>query len=808
MQSGRSVVWLGVLALALLPSLAPVCGSGGIEIQAPEEGQLSLAGAVDASVRLPADADGATLRVELDGADVTALLPLSGQDAQGSLPGVTEGWHELRAEVSTPSGVVSDVHPFQAVALESPDECESLNQAHCLFPYPSDFFRRDSGSGPQLVLPQDAIPDQQGKIIPASHFLVRDGFSPTVQVLVNFPAGVDVEASGASRLHAAPSRSTDLTSLSPGSPTLLIDDSNGARILHWVENDARQPDPASRILFLRPGRSLTPGKRYLVAFRNLVDEAGQPIEAEPVFAALRDGRPTDIPSIEARRAEFERIFDRLADVGVARSSLVLAFEFTVASDHNLTGQMLSMRDQAFAWLAAQDQAASPTFTVDSLVENDCSAPGERVWREVRGRFEVPLFLDRDLETDPIPASYLVLGPDGFTPVWSVTTHPQYGISIPCAALEDPATTPVHPVVVGHGLFGSGPNFAIDLARGIREGSNEFGIEFEAAITGGAHWRGLSSPDVADPFSGQQSFLVNSVVTNLPNFPALPDRLRQGMLNQLVLARMMKQGAFNVQPAFIAPAGHGVFQPEEDAYYFGASLGGIMGLMFSALTPDVIRLNVDVPAINFSILLQRATPFLLFQQILEFSISLDPTIQSLALQLLHELWVTGESAGYATHITKNPLPGTPRKRILMTMAFLDQQVSNQATEIAARTLGLPSLQGSLLAGLPEIPDLAGPLPSALVVYDTGSFDLANPAHEPFIPPLENLTAEPNDCDPHGRRGFIPASLRQLAGFFQPGGRIESFCDGICDADASVVELGPAGNEFTLEIPYGDPAPCMP
>jgi hypothetical protein len=814
MQAGKRSAAVGLSALAVLAllSLGPVCGGGGLAIPVPQEGQLSLAGDVAARIQLPLDADLGTLQVMLDGADVTGQLPVGGGEAQGTLAGVAPGWHELHAQVSTPSGVVSEIRHFETVELENPGGCETLNGAHCLLPYPSDWFRRDGGSGQQLVFPQDGIPQQNRHEIDAAIFLARDGFSPTAQVLVNFPAGVDLEASGAPRLLAEPSRSTDGTSLSPQSPTLLLDEAGGARILHWLENDVRALDPAAQILFLRPGRSLTPGKRYIVAFRNLVDGAGQPIEAEPVFAALRDGRPTDIPEVEARRADFERIFQRLGEAGFARASLQLAFDFTVASDENLTGQMLSMRDQALAWLAAQDQTTSPTFSVDSVVERDCSQPGERIWREVRGRFEVPLFLSMDPETDPIPPSFLVVGPDGFTPEWSVLTYPEYGISIPCAAQEDPATTRVHPVVAGHGLFGNGPSFAIDIARGLGDAADGLGLASSHIITGATHWRGLSTRDYRNPTQGQ-SFIVHSIVTALWNIPALPDRLRQGVLNQLVLARMMKSGAFNAHPAFQAPASHGVFRPGEEGYYFGASLGGIMGLMFSALTPDVIKHNVDVPAINFGLLLQRATPFIQFQFILDISVgNEDPVtqamVQAIGLSLLHEIWVTGESAGYATHITKNPLPGTPRKQVLMTMAWLDQQVSNQATEIAARTLNLPSLEGSLLSGLRQIPDVAGPLGSAFVVYDTGSFDLADPAHEPFIPPLANLPAEPNGCDPHGRRALIPASLRQLSEFFKPGGTIENFCDGLCDADASIVEMGPAGNDYRLEIPNGDPAPCMP
>ena len=804
------------LVLATLGAMAPSCPgdpfSRQLVILQPVEDQLSLVDDVAVRVRIPGSADRGSLVVELDGADVSGYFSLHGVHAEGVLPHAAAGLHALEVSVQGKTGTASASRSFETIELDRPDECEILNQEECLLPYPSDRFRELGPEGWALAFPQSGIPRQLGRDIPASHLRVRDGFSPTVQVLMHFPQGVDLEQSGAARLHAEPSRTTDTTSLEPDSPSVLIEGGppgRSRRILHWLENDVRPDlvpgvDPARRILFLRPGRSLTPGEHYSVALRNLVDGDGNAVEAEPVFAALRDGRPTDIPEVEARRAHFEHLFLQLGLNGIPRESLVLAFDFTVASDHNLTGQMLSMRDQAFAWLAAQDQSVAPTFTVNDVDEYACTG-SQRIWREIRGTFQVPLFLDRDPEPLPIPAGFLQVGPDGFTPVWQTTTNPEYGISIPCAALDDPATTPVHPIVIGHGLFGNGPETAIELAAGISEAEDEFGLGFRNLIAGGTHWRGMSTRDFRAPTSGP-SFIVNTVVLNLPNFPALPDRLRQGQLNQLVLARMMKTGAFNAHPAFQAPAGHGAFRPGEETYYFGGSLGGILGLMFAALTPDVTRLNVDVPAINFSILLQRATPFILFQFALDLTVSTDPMTQSLGIQLLHEMWVTGESAGYATHITADPLPDTPAKQILMTMAFLDQQVSNQGTEIAARTLGLPSLAGSLLPGLPLLADAPGPLPSALVVYDTASFDLTNADHEIFIPPLANLPAEPHDCDPHGRRGFIPASLMQLAAFLRPGGQIENFCDGLCDADPGATDTGPGGNVFHLEIPFGEGAPC--
>ncbi len=813
-----------LIALALLAGTAFHCPSRGvISFQAPLPQQLSETGDVEVEIRLLGFADPADLTLELDGNDVSAALVLLPDGAEATLSVPDAGWHELVARVPNPGGMgFQESVAFETVELADADVCETLNAVECLLPYPSDLFRQVQGGSAKLAFPQVGMPAQdQGGIptpLPASMLEVRDGFNPTAQILTHFPQQVDLAASGAARLLAEPNRSTDLTSLSEQSPTVLLRKSKhfwkDERVLHWLENDARVDDPDilsegvdpfRRVLFLRPGRSLEPAGRYIVAFRNLMDVDGNPVEAEPVFAALRDGRPTTIPAVEARRSDFEELFFRLWLNGVQRHELVLAWDFTIASDENLTGQMLSMRDQALDWLAGQDQDASPTFTA-AVEEFDCSAEGQHTWRKVTGVYQVPLFLDMDPVVAPDDVGFLVVGPDGFTPVWSTTTNPTYGISIPCEALDGPVTS----LVVGHGLFGDGPSFGRSLNDSLGSAEDTYGVVGPSLIAGATHWRGLSNLDVP-------IYIALRVALSLKDFATLPDRLRQGVTNQLVLAEMMRLGAFNGDPAFQAPpehGGHGVFDPSDHYDYFGVSLGGVMGTFFAAVAPHLRNANVDVPGINFSLLVQRARPFqgpvflgLGFQDLLDLSVGFDPMTQILGLGMVQELWTSGEPSGYATHVSDDRLPGSgPAPNVLMTMAFLDHQVSNQATEISARTLDLPSLDGSLLSGLPLIPDQAGPLSSALVVYDTGALVIGDPNSEPLIPPLTNQAIKTGPCDPHARRGQIPASLMQL-GHFLSTGEIVNFCDGLCDADPSVVDIGPEGNLFELETVPDDPG-CPP
>ncbi|HVP30288.1 MAG TPA: hypothetical protein VMW35_14125 [Myxococcota bacterium] len=821
----RSLRPLRALALPLLvaASLSSLgmgsCAVPSFRFVSPERGQLSLAGDVGARLLLPRNAVPGTLAVSLDGQDVTAAFASGGSLREGTLANLQPGTHRLEAEIEL--GVAffhlrlaaATQTSFETVALQHPDECDVLNDAECLLPYPSSKFLvpAHTPTGYRLQIPQVAMPSQNGKPLSAAPYDVLDGYSPTAQVLMHFPGGgVDPVLSDAPRIDPT-TRTYDDRSLDADSPTVLIDADTGERILHFTERDSRAPappDPYADLapFFLRPARSLVPGHRYIVAVRNVVHPDGSPVHAEAAFAALRDRRPTDIPQLVERRAHMEDVFARLRRAGVRRSELVLAFDWVVQSDEGLTSQMLSMRDQAFAWLALQEELGLETFTVDptKTVERDCSQPGTTAWREIEGTYRVPLFLTSDPVTQPTAPGVLTVDAEG-TPVPNGFTNAPFTIAIPCTVF-DPGLPPPFPIYLGHGLFGTGRDFVKQLASELPNlnasagGSGVFNY-----IPGGTDWRGLSAPDL-DQDHLVSGFVVGTVLLHFDNFPALADRMKQGQLNALVLARMMKRGVFNSDPAFQKPSGEGVFPgPEREMFYAGGSLGGIMGLMFGALSPDVNNVAAVVPAINFSLLLERATPFIAFQPLLAAAVGPSRIKQALVLTISHELWVRGEPAGYATHITRDPLPGTNAKHVLITEAWLDHQVSNVGTEIAARTLGLPSLVGSFTPGKAEIPDLPGPLPSAYVTYTTGALDPNNPAHLPNIPPLGNLQvpAGLNDrCDPHGEQVFIPAAVRQLLVFMQPGGQVENFCNGLCDADQTLLPGG-----LRLETPRGQP-PCNP
>ena len=787
-----------------------LCDDRDLSIRVPGAGSLLLTGSQPLSIKKPEDAIQGSLVVTLDGEDITSLLTESPDGVNEEVVIAEAGAHGVTATVDREGGASSAYSvAFEAVELENPEECEILNNVHCLYPYPSDRFlgfNVEKGRR-QLEFPDSALafPGLIGPPPTAAQFRALDGFSPAVAIQAHFPGGVDVVASGLPRLipprigsPMAPPyvgvRMTNERSLEPDSPSVLLNAETGERVLHWVELDARaRGNPARQALIMRPGASLVPGDRYIVAVRNLVHPGAEavPVEAEAVFAAIRDGRESSIPGYLEKKQHFEQdIFPVLEAAGIDRSGLILAWDFRTQTDHGLTHHALDMRDMSFEWLNAQQAAGQQTFTVDSIEEVPGACDdGEGTWRIVRGTYQAPLFLTEDPEVDILSVGFLNVDAND-DPVQNGLTNPDFSISIPCASL-DPEAPVVHPVVLGHGLFGTGDSMVTGLVDGL-------GLDIDV-LAGATNWRGLSSEDL--------NYVIFEVVglgaggNRFEQFPAFTDRLKQGQINTVLLARMMKNGLFNTDPAFQTPSGEGVFPgPAAEMFYYGISLGGIMGTWFAAMSPDVERLNIDVPAMNFAMLLQRSTQFGEFELLLESIGLTDPLYTLLTLSLNQEVWVRSEPAGYVRHITRDPLPGTNVKKILLTMAWLDKQVSNQTTEILARSLGIPNLDSSVQQGFPGIPDVSGPVDSAMVIYDTGSYDIFDLSYYlphpsgALIPPLANVIPSSN-CDPHAARLGIPASLDQLATFLRPGGQVENFCDGLCDA--SIPYERPGGAETSCD-----------
>ena len=792
----------------------------GFTFESPAHGLLSRAGDAPLAVRLPLPPFGRieAIEVHVNGAPALDLasggLVIQGRKAVGTLPPLPEGRHQLTARlalrVASFPVELTVRSAVDRIALDRPDQCEILNDVECVLPFPSSRYLvpADTATGVRIAYPEGALP---AALDPAA-FNGQDGFSPGVQVLMHFPGGVDPARSGASRL-LPDTRSHDETSLRPDSPTLLLDATEGMqRVLHWIERDARAatgPHPERELLFLRPAETLKGGHRYVVAMRNLVHPDGTPVEPEPVFAVLRDGRPSDIPAVEKRRPAMEALFAELEAAGVPRSGLVLAFDFVVQSDEDVSRALLSMRDQAFAWLAAQ---SAPTFTVNpfvapgqddrvSSIEHDCTAPGARIWREVRGTFRVPLFLSSDPVQQPSVLGWLVDADGDGRPEPQGLMNAPYAIVIPCAAL-DPARPPLRPILTGHGGFGNRLSSVQDAQRfgavELAHGGSDF-----LRISGGTDWLGITDRDFE---------FVAQAILNPSQFGAVPDRLRQGMTNTLVLARMMREGRFNVHPAFQTPDGRGVFaEPGEPIDYFGLSLGGIMGTLLAATSPDVANFALDVPTANMALVLQRSALFAPFSLLLDP----DPMVQAILLDLAEELWDSAEGSGYLRHITRDPLPGSGGpKNLLYLPAEFDALLPNESTEMAIRTLGLPNLydtlrdEGSSVSGRVGIEDRAPPLApdepgfiGAAVWYDAGMYgDLSDPELAAFAPPLTN-EFRVSPCDPHSETLKIPALVRQLRTFLDGEG-IHNFCDGTCDGRATTGGFEP------FELPDGASAPCDP
>ena len=668
---------------------------------------------------------------------------------------------------------VAGALPGAAAELPTEPKCEfiaSPGSSKCMLPFPDDYYTKADPTSPtgrridfrELGMPTNAA----GVPIEVAPYNVGDGFSPGSVITLKIP-GIETAADVAA-MRTVPINGIGRYTAS-GAPILVIDASSGQRWPIWVEIDSTvKPDKAN--VEIHPAVNFTSGHRYIVALRNLRNANKQHLEAPEGFRFYRDNLPSSEEKVNARRAHFAELFSKLKAAGIARSSLYLAWDFTVASDQNNTGRELAVRNAAFAQLGDTNladgivQGNSPTFTVTS-VENEPD-PGE-IARRVKGEIVVPCFLFPSCG----PGGTMVLGAGG-APVQNGIWSANFDCIIPAVATTG-AGESARPSLYGHGLFGNAGEVASGAQRSLSQAHDTVQCATDEI--------GMAESDIPSAVAATQ---------NLSLFDRIPDRLQQGLLDELYLGRALispsgftTNAAFHQDGTLSTPSVLNI----SHLYYNGNSQGGIMGGALTAVSPDFRRASLGVPAMNYSVLLPRSVDFDQFAELL-YPAYPDEESRPLIFDIIQLLWDRGEPDGYAQRMTSNPLPDTPSHQVLLDVAFGDHQVTDYQADVEARTVGArahrPVLyEGRWPSGLP-LWSVDGIVTypytgSAIYYWDGGPIRESAPGSGQFMgtepPPFENLPNR-SGADPHGLPRATPAEQQLVSDFFEGAVQVGDSCNG--------------------------------
>jgi hypothetical protein len=274
----------------------------------------------------------------------------------------------------------------------------------------------------------------------------------------------------------------------------------------------------------------------------------------------------------------------------------------------------------------------------------------------------------------------------------------------------------------------------------------------------ADWWGMSESD--------RGVLLDKLVTDPEKTLLFTDRLHQGMANFLALAYHAQNSMLALPELSIGG------EPAYDAsaiYFYGISMGHILGGTYVALSPSIERAVLGVGGANFSLMMFRASPFSAFLALISLGND-DPLDQQKFSALVQPAFDRVDPLTYAPYVLTTPLPGAPaERRVLLHAGIADASVPNLATFFHARILGVPLLEGTSSVRPLGLGTTPAPADSAFTIFDFGL-----EPHVSATPPIEG-----NDVHDTVRR--LAASKAQVSAFLRPDGAIEQTCSGICDPE---------------------------
>jgi hypothetical protein len=692
-----------------------------------------------------------------------------------------------------------------AYETENAGRCDHVDDAVCLFPWPNDHFTvadPTTDTGRRLNLQSASMPQNRGgKPIDPAPFNRNDGFSPGALIVTKVPG---LETTKAFQATGAVPVTQMSRAFEGRQPVVVIDARTRERHMVWAEIDSTAAAKEDVTLLIRPGVNFEEGARYIVALRNLRGEDGKTLEAPRGFRLYRDRVLTTNDEVESRRAHFESLFTTLAEAGIDRDDLYRAWDFTVASERNLSERVLAIRDDAFKQLGDTNLAdlkvegRAPEFVIEEVTPD----PEEQLALRVEGRYTVPCYLNLPDCASGATFSYPAGSKHGPPAIPSgSTTTARFQCNVPKSA-NAPGMS--RPSLYGHGLLGS---------RGeVNQGQlRDFGLEHNFIFCA-TDWIGMSCSDLPDTDPSPEAiaaFLEKSsrgqfpncdyqtivtILEDMSNFPKLADRVQQGLVNFLYLGRLMVHpDGFSNDPNF-QTGGQSLIDTRR-LFYDGNSQGGIIGGALAAVGVDHDRAVLGVPGMNYSTLLTRSTDWGTGQQPSEadlpeyswFMYEAYPNQleRQLVFSLIQTLWDRAEANGYAHHMTSDPLPNTPPHEVMLHVGLGDHQVAQVAAEVEARTIGAYARAPYVDPGrdsdrhphyaIPSIPTFpfAG---SALVLWDIGPKRTEDgETVGTDVPPTTNTPpGEDAGQDPHEFPRRSQPGREQKSAFLSIDGRVIDVC----------------------------------
>jgi hypothetical protein len=603
-----------------------------------------------------------------------------------------------------------------------PGYCNPLGGQGCLRPWPSAVYEvadPTTATGRRLQLPIEAMPrNLDDSPVDPEAFNRWDGFSPTGPMLAQFPAGV-------SNVNLLSWKDPD-ASLAADSPIVVVNAATGERVPFFAEVDQNTKDVVKRDLIIRPLVRLDPGAHYVVGIRRSVKAAdGGELPLSPAFAAALGGDDFDHPRFQRER--FPAMFAALAAAGVDRTDLVLAWDFHTASDEFLRRDLTTMRDAALPMIGTNGANLSFTATAQT--------PATGILRSFVGTFESPDFLTLG-EAD---ASILRRDAAGL-PQASGLRDASFAALVPQCVTTEPLPRPT--ILFGHGLFGLAKEYLDD--KFVRDLAQRYCFVIIAG-----NFIGLTS---------QQLHLAPLAVNDMNRGAQITEKLAQAVIDFMALGALAR-GPMAQAPEFMVD-GTSVLDPAR-TFYVGGSLGGIMGNTLMAYDPHISKAVLAVPGGVWSMMFERSTAWHLLMGAAMGAYP-DPELYQLNIALLGMGMEPYDPITTAAHVIRDPLPGVPAKNVLLWYAVGDALVTNIATEMVARTMGL-DLLGPAVHPVWRMPPKAGPLASGLNLYD----------EKPTPMPSELNIPPTSDNGTHSDVNKRAAALRQVERFLL-GGEVGQEC----------------------------------